>query len=378
LAALRNAVTYLSHKSEPIRVRVIYGDIIATPETSPSEVLKSLVRDVDPASRLHVSVAQYRDGLTSWDHAKIVAADGKVAIVGGENLWTGHYLGKDPVHDLSIRVRGSAAAQANRFANELWKYTCNQGGGFGGSTEVKDFPDGASGCGEPFQVDPPKGRGKAHVIAAGRLGKIGDEASDDAMLALVDAARSRVRLSQQDIGPPHVLGVAVGGWPEPYMRAILAAIGRGVDVEVIVSNKGAEAGGLTGTLASYSNGYAPEEVVTQIAAYAKDHPDLLPSGADATDLLCQRLHVAPLRMGADDTWPDGAAFANHAKIAIVDDRAFYVGSQNWYSADLAEFGFIVDDQAATRQLVDAYYSAAWENSRRVAVSGSDAPSCVLR
>lgn len=40
----------------------------------------------------------------------------------------------------------------------------------------------------------------------------------------------------------------------------------------------------------------------------------------------------------------------------MDDQAHYVGSQNLYDANLAEFGVIVDDRAATTKLVTDYYS----------------------
>jgi phosphatidylserine/phosphatidylglycerophosphate/cardiolipin synthase-like enzyme len=80
--------------------------------------------------------------------------------------------------------------------------------------------------------------------------------------------------------------------------------------------------------------------------------------------LCSHLHVAALRQGADDTWPSGATFANHAKLAIADDATFYLGSQNWYPANLVELGFIVDDAAATQQLRDGYFTKAWTESAR--------------
>src|SRR5205823_1705255 len=105
-------------------------------------------------------------------------------------------------------------------------------------------------------------------------------------------------------------------------------------------------GGLLAGSATYSNGYTAGDVMKKLAAYGKAHPDLVPAGADVGALLCAKLHAATLRPSADDAWPDGAGFANHAKLAIVDDRAFYMGSQNWYPANLAEFGYVVDDARA--------------------------------
>jgi phosphatidylserine/phosphatidylglycerophosphate/cardiolipin synthase-like enzyme len=380
-AAVRNAVTYLSNKADAnVRVRLLYGDIIlgtlVGDGRGTGDVLKSVVRDVAPGANVRVVVGEYRDGLTSWDHAKIVSADGATAIVGGHNMWTKHYLEKNPVHDISMKVHGSAAAHASHFANELWAFTCHRTG-FVGYANVSDYPAGGKGCDEAFALAPAAGTGHAKIVSVGRLGAVGDEAADDAIVALVDSAKTTLRLSLQDIGPPGAAGVTIAPWPEQYLRALVAAVGRGVDVELILSNKGAVPGGLLGTSASYSNGYTPGDVVKKLAAYGKAHPELLPAGAEVTALLCQKLHAAALRPGPDDAWPDGASFANHAKLAIVDDRAFYMGSQNWYPANLAEFGYVVDDVSATAELLAAYYTPAWTASSRTAESGAGASSCVL-
>jgi len=54
----------------------------------------------------------------------MIAVDGKTAIVGGHNMWSQQYLTLDPVNDTSMEVHGTAAADAHRFANLLWQYTC--------------------------------------------------------------------------------------------------------------------------------------------------------------------------------------------------------------------------------------------------------------
>jgi len=247
-AAVRNALTYLSHSGSSIRVRLLYGDIIGGEfigaGATPGDVMKSLTRDVDPKSGLRLAVAEYRDGFSSWDHAKIVSVDGAQAIVGGHNMWTKHYLDKNPVHDISMRVKGSAAAQASHFANELWSYTCG-GAGFGGWTSVSNFPKGTQGCSEPFALPARQAGGKARIVSEGRLGAIGDEAADDAIVAMVDSAKSTAWLSLQDIGPPGALGIKIAAWPERYMHALVAALGRGVDVRIVLSNKNAVPGGLS-------------------------------------------------------------------------------------------------------------------------------------
>jgi len=368
-AALRNAVTLLAHSGHPVRVRLLYGAVLGD-STVTSDVLASLVRDVPAGSPVRVAVAAYRDTLTSWNHAKMIAVDGALAIVGGNNLWTQHYLQAAPVHDLSLEVRGVAAAQASTFANELWRHACVP---LNGTSTIANFPAATSVCDEQFALPPAPATGTVRAITVGRLGTLGDAASDDAMLALVDAAQTTLRLSLQDLGP---IGRG-SAWPEPYLRALVAAVGRGVDVDLVLSNVGAIPGGLSAGSASYSNGWTPADVVMKLADYAAAHPELLPSGSDVRTLLCAKLHVTALRPSNDDAWPSGAHFANHAKLVIADDAAFYLGSQNWYPTNLFELGYIVDDTTAAHQLVDTYYTPLWTASRRVAVSGSDAPACVL-
>ena len=104
-------------------------------------------------------------------------------------------------------------------------------------------------------------------------------------------------------------------------------------------------------------------------AFARHLRDLVQKRIDARDpkaryevrrgpdpinaLLCSHLHLAPFRFGPDATWPHGVAIANHAKLWMVDDRVFYIGSDNVYPVNLQEFGYIVDDRKAAAELLDA-------------------------
>ena len=57
---------------------------------------------------------------------------------------------------------------------------------------------------------------------------------------------------------------------------------------------------------------------------------------DAHPKLSKNLHIATLRNNGKTSWADGRPMANHGKVLIVDDFAYYVGSQNMYAANLAE------------------------------------------
>jgi phosphatidylserine/phosphatidylglycerophosphate/cardiolipin synthase-like enzyme len=361
-AALRNAITYLSYTGAPVRVRFLYGAIIgaqtAGVEPTPDQVLQSLTRDLNPSSPIRVGIAANRSSVVSWNHAKIISVDGETAIVGGHNMWTQHYLQQSPVHDISLQISGSAAAHAMRFADYLWRHTCTPPPGLDASATIAGLPGRDAACDESAPLPIATGHGSTRTVTVARLGTLGtDEASDDALVALVDAAQSKIRLSLQDIGP-----ISAGAaWPEPYLRALVSALARGVDVELVLSNLNSLPGGLTTGSEGYSNGWTAADVVAKVTAYGGAHPEV--AGADMA-MLCSRFHATTLRFGPDDAWPDGTSFANHAKLAIVDDQAFYMGSQNWYPANLYELGFVVDDADATRELVDAYYTKLWAASSR--------------
>lgn len=70
--------------------------------------------------------------------------------------------------------------------------------------------------------------------------------------------------------------------------------------------------------------------------------------------------------------------ANHSKLWMVDDRIFYIGSDNMYPVNLQEFGFIVDDRKAVDALIESYWNPLWQWSRRAAVSGEGVEKCIFR
>ncbi len=59
--------------------------------------------------------------LSRWNHAKILAADGARALVGGHNLWPSNYAAYPPVHDISLAVQGPAASAAQKAADWMWR-----------------------------------------------------------------------------------------------------------------------------------------------------------------------------------------------------------------------------------------------------------------
>ena len=389
LAALRNAVTTLAGSHRTVTLRVLVGQYPPA-GTDAKALLQELVRDAKsvPGARLTVYAAAMRSctggpscGSLSWNHAKIVAVDGKTALVGGHNMWSQDYLIDQPVHDISMQVQGSAATDAHHYADKLWHYICDHDNPL---DAVSTFayrsgdPQVSGGCLEKIQLpsQPSGATSGVPVLASARLGAgITDDFANQDDLArdlIFGAARRDILVAQQDVAFQQP-GQIDPLYPELTLKAwtdfMLA--GRG-DVFLVLSSPGA-----TGrSKFDYSNGVSLEAVARKMLAVAQAH-SALPQAA-LIDLLCSHFHLAPFRFGPDATWPGDHPIGNHGKFWMVDDRYFYLGSDNLYPVDLQEFGYIVDDRNAAAGLRRKYWDPLWHWSRAAAISGKDAPSCALR
>lgn len=397
LAALRAGLSDLAASGRPVTIRVIVGQY--PPEgVDAAALLSSLTSGLTPDGRLSVSVAAMRACTAdepcrsfSWPHAKFIAVDGSEALVGGHNLWSEDYLVDKPVHDLSMRLQGPAAASASRFADRLWEFVCSNLDKKP-AVQLASFAGAASGMSGtcPATLHPPPSAtasgGGMPVLAIGRLGAgITEDFANQSELArdlAFGAARHTIRMSQQDIG--FILGRSDALFPESTLDRLLEFMEqRHGHVYVVLSNRGAS--GNTGL--SYANDVS-------FAAFARHLRDRVQKQVDARDptaryevrqgpdpinaLLCTHLHLAPLRFGPDASWPHGEAIGNHAKLWMVDDRLFYIGSDNVYPVNLQEFGYIVDDRRAAREVLDTYWNPLWQWSQRAALSGEGVEPCIFR
>lgn len=387
LAALRNGITFLAHTGRPVTIRAIVGDYPPAGFDA-AAFLKELTRDAAavPTSRLRVYAAATRScngggscGGISWNHAKILAVDGRRAIVGGHNPWTPDYLVAAPVHDISMEVDGPAAYDAHRFADALWGSVCSRPPADGVNGSFVSLGAASSGGGNcPSRIALPEreeGTGGVPILAVGRLASgIVSGFADQSLIArdlMFGAARRTIRMVQQDVGFALLGGTVDRSWPESALGKIADLLGRDGDVYMILSNLGA-----AGPIGTYSNGIPIDAVANKIRDVVKQRTGL--AEPSLSELLCQHLHLAPLRFGPDDKWPDGQAIGTHAKFWMVDDRVFYIGSENLYPVDLQEFGYIVEDAAAVARLHRDYWDKAWQWSRPAAISGDDAPRCIFQ
>ena len=408
LDALNNAVRYLASKAAGQRpvVRILVSNPIPnSPAVKAEPLLRAVTKGLDPSTPISVYVFIMSSYWSSWNHAKIVAADGVRAVVGGHNQWGTDYLGLNPAHDVSMRLTGTAARHAQDFANNMWVY----GQWYKDSVEpyIPSFlnkqtdlqaawlpgPDGKStvtmgvlpapamyGNATPKFPSAPAD-GAVPVLAVGRAAKTAkknylpqlndyqtayNEPSDDAIIKMITLAKRTVRMSLQSF---RLVSGYVATFNYGLIEAIVDAMKRGVDFYVVISNPGAPSASQKDklpVLAPYdgdnpgvTNGQVLDTIVSRLG-YTTEQGQAL---------LSQRWHLAQFRYSADPTYPENASYpdgepiGNHAKTVIVDDAVFIIGSQNMYSCNLNEFGYIVEDATAAQAYVTSYWTKLWEYSK---------------
>merc|ERR1712242_228322 len=77
-------------------------------------------------------------------------------------------------------------------------------------------------------------------------------------------------------------------------------------------------------------------------------------------LVGMNLRIAFMRTtcGSCD-WEEAGKAGNHSKFFLVDDICYYVGSQNLYIANLAEWGVVVDNEESTQNVLGHYWNKIW-------------------
>lgn len=397
LGALKDALQTLALSGRAVTVRIVIGQYPPS-NVDAAAFLMALVGPIEhsPRSRLRISVAAMRSCIGweecnsySWNHSKIVSVDGVDAQVGGHNLWSRDYLIDAPVHDLSMQVRGPAATSAARFTDRLWEYVCANLDKAPKIVVANFTLDGnvpAQTCMTPPELPQARGGGGVPVLGVGRLGAgITKDFANQSELArdlMFGSAQKSVRIMQQDLG--FTLGRADKLYPESSLaKLVTLLLHRQGDVYIVLSNEGAV--GNSGS--SYSNDVSLKELARHIRelvqrriddADPKERYSVRPGPDPVNALLCEHVFLAPMRFGPDGKWPSGAAIANHAKFWMVDDRTFYIGSDNMYPVNLQEYGYIVDDRKAAGEVLDAWWNPLWQWSQRAAVSGRGVDKCIFR
>jgi murine toxin len=359
--------------------------------------------------------------LSPWNHAKIITADGRYALVGGHNLWPHNYADYPPVHDLSLFIRGNGAEAAQKFTNFLWTIPGTKGGirGRGRSkwtryykynfTEGKfpaDWESTSASCAAAVvgpvvdyvgdqeytskKVTTVLGVGRFNAVDsdiqnhAGVTNSMGYASPSEQVKELViKAATNRLYICQQDLlflGAASIAKHNVVKWivesltinPRMVVKIVISSINA-------KSQDGSQYSWGSGALGTYN------KLVEQIGQNKS---------------ILDRLHVAPFcftnvsisRDGAGHEWKDSKKYrlkqaqfstniplpriltsvgkypepANHSKFYMAVDESgkaiYYVGSDNLYPHDLFEFGYMIDDIAANKKMYDNYWTNVWKYS----------------
>ncbi|MBN0047105.1 phospholipase [Streptomyces actuosus] len=334
----------------------------------------------------------------SWNHSKLVVVDGESVITGGINDWKGDYLDTShPVTDVDLALRGPAARTAGAYLDTLWDWTCRNAGN---PAKVWLATSDQAPCMASLERDanpaPVTAQGATPVIAVGGLGigvedrdpsssfalpatasakdatcfprVLGDRTNADrdydtvnpeesALRALIASARDHVEISQQDLNstcPP------LPRYDVRLYDTLAAQLAKGVKVRIIVSDPANR--GLIG-----SGGYSQIKSLTEISDTLRKRLALATGSSAAADrVMCANLQLASFRAADSGTWADGKPYALHHKLISVDDSAFYIGSKNLYPSWLQDFGYIVEDGAAARQLKRDLLDPEWTHTRRSA------------
>jgi murine toxin len=64
-----------------------------------------------------------------------------------------------------------------------------------------------------------------------------------------------------------------------------------------------------------------------------------------------------------------SAPGNHAKVMVVDDELYVVGSDNLYPGSLSEFNYLIEGEDAVKDLIGSYWEPLWRYSSPHAVHG---------
>jgi phosphatidylserine/phosphatidylglycerophosphate/cardiolipin synthase-like enzyme len=373
LVALRNGLQRAAKNGNQLVIRVLFGlpPYIVIVASRMEKWMESL--DLPPQFPVYVG-AMASKAPESFNHAKLVVVDGLRAIGGGHNLWQQSYCEVAPVHDVSVLVSGPANMVAQRFLNLQWNTMARTSMGAGGPVSFlhiggKSYPNALP----LIQRTPPSDKlGNTRILSVARLGRglidspHDANASRNARLEAVRLATQSIKLSQQMLG-----GKIVGPYDEQFIAAVASAVTRGVNVDVVISDPDTRTG--------YS-GFGIEDTAKKlfeaIAKVSGKH------GAELVSLCTKQVHIAVLRFcdksaGAPpDYWKwqyqngKRQSPANHAKVYIVDDSLFYVGSDNAYSPDSAfpnpegfqEFGYIISGQEETKRFIENYWAKLWSYS----------------
>ena len=371
LQAISQGVKRARAAGNKIILRFICGLQIPYHNPNVEEELRKMVADLDAPTDVPVYVGAMQLSIDSTCHAKLIVADGKASICGGHNMWSVDYTQVAPVHDLSMQLSGPAVGTAQAFLNRMWTVlTTGKPWKFYAFKSYEGTFE--KGYIQNLNPDKPVPVGSTQVLAVARMALLESDPkkydpSQNAKIFGVGMCESHIRLTTPWMG-----GSVGGVLDEEFVIALCQKILQKVQVSIIMS----EHGGTT----SNKDIYSGESIEKTAAAFVKAISKLQHMSREALiDLLSNCLHIAPIRIYPKQPsdpkaeswkWNDNGNKiepANHAKVYIFDDQAFYCGSHNAYKIlidpGLVEFGYIYSGNQETTKFINEYWNQGWQYSK---------------
>lgn len=344
----------------------------------------------------------------SWNHAKIFAIDGITCFTGGQNYWDDYLPPSNPPYDISMRVNGDAVKLGHLYANFLWDYVAHP---TTASTSHKALTLGAkdydTSLPVPFSSQSfptPTQPEQVPILAVGNLGIWGEEGrfiAEELAYSLAteqlspkntypelmnaknpplwypfskfDSAQSKamqasttarhlllqqvqqnghLRISQQKIADTDLVTTTnIVLWPGEFLEAIVAAMAdKKAKVDILLSHH----------MDSYSDGYSDDMGGQALGGVFVDMvaKKMGTSVKEAVLYVRNYLSIKQIPVGS----------YNHAKVWIVDDSVFCVGSDNIYPAYLQEFSYIVGSTEKTQAFIQNYWNYIWSIGENVPIN----------
>jgi len=111
----------------------------------------------------------------------------------------------------------------------------------------------------------------------------------------------------------------------------------------------------------YGNGWDCNDVAAEIIKTIREQYPEAEDGA-LREKVSDNLRICFIREEPGNKWEDDMPMGLHSKHFIVDDMAAYIGSQNLYVCDLAEWGVVIDDEEKTKAMMEEYWTPMWNYS----------------
>jgi phosphatidylserine/phosphatidylglycerophosphate/cardiolipin synthase-like enzyme len=346
--------------AQPIHVRILY---------SISKQKQAIFSMASPENYFidgltlnpHFHLAFYRfsfltDG-HAFNHAKIVAVDDDKLLVGGINFVHHDYQSlEEPVHDVAVKItRPQVAYMGHNYLSRLVESGKPKYGQIFSGGEAQDYLSAEfshlfqaaftleNTLNTTLTANPLDEEG--YMLGVGKLqGGTGNEnIGKQAMFAMLANAQQQIDVAQQSIG--FIPGKHQGKFTDTgdeFCRMIAQALKRGVRVNIILSGRE--------NMGDFIN-HISQPALTQ---YIKNVGEL-------TDVQLDLLTIRAAKNRFDRQGSSAGKTRLHAKAIIVDEQMVYLGSQNLYYDNHAEFGVIIHNKAFAQRFKQQFWQGLWPN-----------------